>query len=535
MKKIIRNIMVAAVALSAQACSFLDLSPQDNFVAEHYYRNQDEVEYALMGVYSTLASSNLYGGNILGRLGLCADIGYEDYASDEGTVGYNSVVPQDTKVTNYWKQLYSGIGCANKLLENIDGANNLDDVLKFQYKSEARFLRAYFYFMLTKRFGDVPLITESPRTVAVDALQIPRSPQKDVYDFILSEMEASAAGVLSAGELLSTGGGRINKSAVYGIMARVCLNMAGEPVLDLSQYGKAQAYADSVISTGVHRLNSVYSQVFKNYMQKKYDIRESIWEVEFYGNNIGTYNNTAGQVGRNNGIKMNATWPGADSIGVCIGTVRANPYYIDLFDDGDLRRDWAIADYVYKNTGKSAPDANRWDRFCGKFRREFETLFPKSQSYTETNFPLLRYSDVLLMYAEAVACDPNDGGDLSKAWEYVNMVRRRGYGKPVDTPDQTADVQPAGKEELFELIKEERARELGHEFLRKDDLTRWGIYMQQMQHLKTLIDLMPTSYTSSYYASARSYYGDVTSRDVLWPIPSYDISVNRELTQNPGW
>ena len=535
MKKIIRYMITAAAAVSLQACSFLDLAPQDSFVSKTFYKDKTQVEEALMGVYSTLASSNLYGGCILGRMGLSADIGYEDYSSDEGTVGYNSVVPQDTKVTNYWKQLYNGIGMANKLLENIDAAEGLDEELLLQYKSEARFLRAYFYFMLTKRFGAVPLVTESPRTVAVDQLQIARTPQKEVYEFILSEMEAAAPGVVKTQTLVTAGGGRVSRSAVYGIMARVCLNMAGEPLLDTDKYARARACADSVISTGFHKLNPDFTQVFKNYMQKKYDVRESIWEVEFYGNNVGSYTNTAGQVGRNNGIKMGATYPGADSVGVSIGTVRANPYYYSIFEDADLRRDWTIADYVYKTTGKTTPDANKWDRFSGKFRREYETLTPKSQTYTATNLPLLRYSDVLLMYAEAVACDPAQGGDLAKAWECVNMVRRRGYGKPAATPDPTVDIPATGREDLFELIIDERARELGHEFLRKDDLTRWGIYLSRMQYLKSLIDLMPTTYTSSYYASARSFYGDVTSRDVLWPIPSYDISVNRELTQNPGW
>lgn len=530
-----RIIMCIGSALMAASCSFLNLEPQDNFVSERFYRNADEASQALLGVYSHLASTNLYGGAILGRMGLSADIGYEDYASDEGSVGYNVVVPQDTKITNYWKELYAGIGNANKLLENLDAVPGLEENLKLQYEAEARFLRAYYYFMLTKRFGNVPLITASQSTVSQKDLQIPQTGQEQIYSFVLSEMEQCVADVPDASSLLETGGGRISKSAVYGIMARVCLNMAGYPLYDTGKYSKARAYADSVITCGTHRLNPDFSQVFKNYITKVYDIRESIWEVEFYGNNIGTYNNTAGQVGRNNGIKMNTTWVGADSVGVSIGTVRANPYYMDLFADGDQRRDWTIADYVYKSTGKSAPDANRWDRCSGKFRREYETLFPKSPSYTATNMPLLRYSDVLLMYAEAVACDPSGEGDLDKAYECLNMVRRRGYGLPAGTPSAEVDIPNTGREDLFEILKDERARELGHEFLRKDDLTRWGIYLEQMQYLKSLIDLMPTTYTSTYYASARVYYGSVTAKDVLWPIPSHDISVNRQLKQNPGW
>lgn len=521
--------VVAALTLT----SCLDLAPQDNFVAENFYKNGKQLSEALYGVYSTLASTNLYGGCILGRLGLSADIGYEDYASDEATVGYYSVVPQDTKITNYWKDCYSGIGNANSLLENIDKPQDIDEALRGQYRGEALFLRAYYYFMLTKRFGDVPLILSTPKSVSLEELQIARTPQKDVYEQILKDMATAATLVRPASDFVEAGGGRINQSTVYGIMARVALNMAGYPVNDTDKYALARECCEKVIGLNFHELNPDFTQVFKNYMQKKYDIRESIWEVEFYGNNVGTYTTTGGQVGRNNGIKMSQTWVGADSVGVSIGTVRATPYYLELFAEGDLRRDWTIADYVYKSTGRTTTDSHKWDRCSGKFRREFEKLTPKNPTYTETNLPLLRYSDVLLMYAEAVAC--GGGDDLGKAYEYMNMVRRRGFGKDINTPDPEVDRVNTGAEDLMNYIIDERAFELGHEFLRKDDITRWNIFMQQMRVCKSLIDVIPKTYTSSYYASARACYNDVSERDMLWPIPSYDIAVNRKLTQNPGW
>ena len=255
--------------------------------------------------------------------------------------------------------------------------------------------------------------------------------------------------------------------------------------------------------------------------------------MEFYGNNVGTYTTTAGQVGRNNGIKFTNT--DKPEIGYSIGSIRATPYFFQLFEDDDERRDWSIADYEFTDEGekKAISSNNMWIRFCGKFRREYELLTPKSTTNTSTNFPILRYSDVLLMYAEAVAADEtSEAGELTQAYEYLNRVRRRGYGRDVNTPVMGVDLPEEGRISLLEAVKDERARELGHELLRKDDIIRWGEFYDRMQSVRVTV---PEAYTSNYYVAARLYYGNVQRRDVLWPIPTYELSVNPYLVQNKGW
>ena len=240
-------------------------------------------------------------------------------------------------------------------------------------------------------------------------------------------------------------------------------------------------------------------------------------------------------VGKNNGIYFSNT-DLQDVIGLSQGTIRATSWYYDLFEEGDLRRDWTIAPYTYDSDTGDKKDAgtNKWVRFCGKFRREYELTTPKSTTYTSTNFPILRYSDVLLMYAEAVVADPGNvnPAEVIKAYEYTNMVRRRGFGKDSLTPDPSVDLVNEGKGALMEIIKDERARELGHELLRKDDIVRWGEFHTRMKYIASII---PPTYTSSYYVAARTIYGNVQERDVLWPIPSYEMGVNRKLVQNQGW
>ncbi|MDE6623601.1 MAG: RagB/SusD family nutrient uptake outer membrane protein [Alistipes sp.] len=528
MKKF-KTILLSGLLFGAGSCSLLDTTPQDFIDPDAYYKTAEQLQSALTGVYASMAQTNVYGDSMQGRMGLSADIGYEAYSVDEGTVGYYDVNPADSKIRSYWRDLYEGIGRANKLLEHIDGPA-MDEAERDDIRGQALFLRAYYHFMLTCRFGDVPLVLHTPASGKLSDVRIAQTPRREVYLKIIEDMDAAAELVLPASEVACAG--RVSQSAAWGILARVCLYMAGDPINEPGMYARAKEYAAKVIETGFHSLNPSYQQVFVNYIQDKYDIRESIFEVEFYGNNVGTYSTTAGRVGRNNGIKFTNT--DMPEVGYSIGSIRATPYYYLLFEDDDERRDWAIADYTLNNnTGEKEAAANQWIRFCGKFRREYELIAPKSTSYTATNFPVLRYSDVLLMYAESVAADPSAAvGELAVAYEYLNQVRRRGYGRSVHTPVEGVDIEVADRNTLLEVIKEERARELGHELLRKDDLIRWGEFMDRMEMIRSTV---PSNYTSNYYVAARAYYGNFSARDVLWPIPTYELSVNPYLVQNKGW
>lgn len=534
MKRIIIIIFALSTALMS-GCSFLNLSPKDVVVTEQYYRNEKEIQEALAGVYTTLSQTQLYGGDMLARMGLSCDIGYESYSTDEGSVGYNDVSPQDTKVLNYWRYLYKGIANANSLLENIDRAQ-MDSTARVRAISEALFLRAYYHYLLTVRFGNVPLVTSSPESCNLQHVQIPQTPQAEVYESVLKDMVKASENLMPAQERGSFGGGKLTQSAAWGIISRVCLSMAGYPLYDEAKYSMAKEYAKKVIDLGYHALNPDFQQVFINYMQDLYDIKESIWEVEFYGNGIGTYTNVAGRVGRDNGIGFSNSGGKGDEIGYSIGALRSTPYLYHLYGEGDLRRDWTIAPYTYNSTTaeRQDPGSNFWVRYCGKFRREYETLLPKSTTYTPTNFPILRYSDVLLMYAEAVAAEnvAEDAQEVSEAYECVNQVRRRAYGLDTSAPAPEVDAVNEGRLALLEIIKDERARELAFELHRKDDLVRWGEYYQRMKIIQATV---PAAYTSSYYVAARIGYAAVQPRDVLWPIPAYELGVNRNLKQNSGW
>ena len=523
MKAMNKILISISCLLSVLSCSFLDVEIQNVTTEDNYYRNEGQLIEALDGIYAILNEGYLYGNHMLGRMGLSADLGYEYYKKDANTVGYYQASTSDVAVTGFWQTCYKGINRANMLLENIDRAE-AGDAVKNRIKGEALFLRGYYYYMLVKRFGNVPVVLETVEDINSAEKFAEQKGIEAVYNQIIQDMtDADAMNLPDVTE-----GWQVSRTTVWGMLARVCLNMAGYPVNKTSMYAVAAEWAKKVIDSGMHELNPSFEQIFINYAQKKFDVKESMFEVNFWGDNEGIFA-TAGMVGRNIGIKSKEESP----VGYCEGMLRCNPYLYYLYDAKDLRRDWTISNFEYTASGEKTPYADESllsRRYCAKYRREYETSSSKNNSYTEINFPILRYSDVLLMYAECYAASPSSC-DKELAMECLNKVRRRGHGLPVDTPDASVDFTDSSSEVLMAEIRDERAREFAYEMLRKDDLCRWGIFYTAMKAAGQYIE----GNSTMYMLAANTAYTAVRKRDEFWPIPARELSVNPRLTQNNGW
>jgi len=412
MKRILFLGLVSALALSS-CKKFLDLKPIDSLAPANYFNTEADINAALTGVYDPLGKTATYGRSLYFEMDVADDafIALSSWTQDIGLYNYN---PSDTKLTDAWTTLYNGINRANMLLENIDKAT-MDPAKKEAARGEALFLRAYYQFVLTSNWGNVPLRLAS--TKSPSDTHFPNSPYKTNYEQIVKDMETAAELVNPISKYNHAG--RVTKSVVWGLLARVNLKMAGAPLRDVSRYAEVIKWAEKVKTAG-HSLNPSYSQVFINMCQDKYDTKESIWEVEFNRKN-GTQEED-GSLGSINGIGANAT------IGYSYGAKHTTERYYKSFADGDLRRDWNISPYSY------APDNSRlayspsqiYNRYDAKWRREYETTSPKFNGTTTINFPLLRYSDVLLMLAEA---ENEMNGPTVKAFDAINEVRRRAFGK----------------------------------------------------------------------------------------------------------
>lgn len=520
-----KNILIyslSIIAFTFSSCNkFLEEIPSDFVAPINYYTNEKEVFSALAGVYDVLGKSSTYGRYLFFEYDI-SDQGYTYFSStqDIGLLNYDI---GDVKLLETWSTLYEGINRANLLLENIDKAE-MPSNLREVYRGEALFLRAYYHFVLTTLWGEVPLRIKA----VTDPSDVDLAPSslRTIYNQIVSDMEIAAEKVNSVSNYSHAG--RISKSTVWGILARVNLKMAGHPLQDKSRYAETKKWAKKVIDLGYHRLNPDYSQVFKNHSQKVYDLRESIWEVEFAY--VSGSQHEEGRVGVINGILSSS-----QTLGASTGSHRAVREYYHIFENNDLRRDWNITNYTYGSTSPITytyyTGSVGYNRYVAKWRREFEISPVKSVYTSIINFPLLRYADVLLMYAEADNKLP--GSRSSESDDYVNLVRRRAFGKLAAGATNVSEYDiPSGLDEddFHSVIQAERSKELGYEALRKFDLVRWGNFVLTMQNLANYFSEVPLTLQPGFRV-----YQNITAKDTLMAIPRDEMTVNKLMKQNEGW
>ncbi|GGH20197.1 starch-binding protein [Sphingobacterium alkalisoli] len=507
---------------------FLDSVPKDFLSPENYYENEEQINFALNGVYDVLGNRSMYGDVLISRMGTEADEGFYAVSTFRGPQVYD-FSSSDPYVTNLWKILYDGINRANMVIGYIDKPE-LSSENRANILGQAKFLRAYYYFLLVSNWGSVPLITNI--SLPAENFNARQKSIDEIYAFITKELE-EAEKLLPDAKTVGFGG-RVTKSAAQGILARVYLHMAGHPLNDKTKYQDVLTWSSKLIDGGFHRLNSSYEDIFIKYARDEYDIQESIWEVEFWGNTAGPYRE-GGRVGVNTGISTTNT-----TIGNTYGFIQVTARLYNSYAEGDLRRDWAIAPWRYQNVG-GVPQETNWQpwpthtlyqRHVGKWRRKYELVTPKSTNDSPQNFPLLRFSDVLLMYAEAA--NELNSGPTSKAYEAINRVRRRGYGFDEFTANPLSDLTGLDYTSFFDELKKERSRELCFEALRKNDLIRWGVLQSTMT---TIADDFQNG--TDIFSSLR--YGGLAASNVeepkhlLLPIPAYEIGLKPYLQPNPGW
>lgn len=433
MKRKTAFLAIAIVLISISSCKkFLDTKPEDFSVPEEYYSTEAQLNDALAGVYTSLTTVGTYGLYLSAFLAHGSDEGfYKSTTTPPNAMAYdhNSADPY---VEAAWRDLYAGVNRANYLLANINKPV-MDERKRNVIKGEALFLRAFCYFQLVTNWGDIPLFLAP----VIDSRKVnnPRTPLKVVYEQILSDMKEAKD--LVNGYAANGNPVHVSKTAIQGMLARVCLKMAGQPLNDVARYTDARAWADSVIQSGVHTLNPDYSRIFINESADLYDnaSKEVLWEIEFYGNNIG-----AAKLGGRFVNYLAVTNNNKDA-GVGYGRLGVTGYLYRLYSPADLRRDWAIAPYSFPGNNsteealKAAADI--YTRGVGKWRRKYEVVLPRNTDYGPTNFPVIRYADVLLMYAEA---ENAINGTTPAAYDAINKVRRRGYGFPENQPAASVSV-----------------------------------------------------------------------------------------------
>lgn len=607
MKKILNTILIAlGLCASLSSCGFLEVDPKI-IQEETYYSNEKAVQYALAGVYGVMNNTAFYGNYYSVMASNIDDLCYFNRDVGSNFLQYNQHDAGTTEIYDIWVEIYQGIKNANSFMESIsmpEFKSKFDE--DGRYYNEARFLRAYYHFILAQAWGDVPLIDHAYKSQS-DTLVCAVTPQEEILEWVVEEMEGclgeNGDGVA---ESLENAPYRIVKTTVQGILARVCLFTAGKSVklsddMKTRYMTKAKDYAWAVIQSGKHGLNKDYSQVFKNMIMDIYDKpsaenegkTESMWEVDFLGDRSSSDYYSNGRIGDVLGLQSSGE-SGYDKFncnfayGQYNGSLKLWDLYwkTDLVEDEsekktifDRRLEWNLPPYNYinrkinltKKVKKDGVDVEikfekdlkasidkapyvyntllattegldmtdeqkelfydpttaRAVRNCGKFRREVEYEGRKTAKmlYTTINYPLLRYSDVLLMYAEA----SNElAGPTQDAYDCVKDVRDR-------AGVQTKAFADYDQATFRQLIRNERGRELCFESLRKYDLIRWGEFVASMNNYVRDAGRDEWSKDKTNADRAAEMGGGVSEKHVYLPIPSIDLGVNKLLVQNPLW
>ncbi|MBK0381936.1 RagB/SusD family nutrient uptake outer membrane protein [Pedobacter sp. SD-b] len=444
MKKFIKFLIIPAIWLASCEKS-LDIVPESFVSTENFFNTQAEIEVALNAIYEVQFSGSPYqaGYNEYWRhcfLGTDESTSNQNLNTNDYPTHYNETSSSIKYVQGLWSTCFVGVNRANVFLENIDKSKSITEDQRTIYRGEATFLRAYYLFMLTQWFGDIPLPKESSKSLK--GVQRAFTPTKEVYDFVISEMEKAQDLLKLRPATALTFNEKVSQTAVQGMLARVCLFAAGYPVNDTKRYADASMWAQKVIASGLHHLNPDYDQVFIDHSSNIYDNtnRETLWQLTPISNaNLQALGTTLREqyIPRVGLTASRGIW-GADQ-----GFERTNPRAYYTYAAGDIRRDWNIAPFYISNASSIKPtdinpmiyfpyNASKWNREPGKWRRYYETHTTFSGPISAQAFPLLRYSDVLLMYAEAEA---HENGPLSPGTigmtpvDAVNLVRRRGYGE----------------------------------------------------------------------------------------------------------
>lgn len=585
--RILRNILTGALAASLASCSFLDVDPKV-MLAEEPYKSEQEALYGLVGVYGVINNEEFYGNYYSLMATNVDDLCYYNRTS---TTDYLPVYRFDattSQIDDIWTEIYQGIKNANAFM-NAMASSELE--CAGAYYTEARFLRAYYHFILAQTWGDVPLrdrTVESPLET-----QLAATPQLEVLKWAASEMEQCLDGLP---EELDNAPSRVVRTTAQGILARVYLFMAGESVTGGDKkefYRLAMEYASDVITGGKHRLNRDYSQIFKNMMSDKYDREyyESMWEADFLGDRSSADSWSNGRIGdliglQSSGASDFSTFKCNFSYAMYNGSLKLwDLYWVeDRTDDEvkgetitDKRQEWNMPPYNYSGkkedpSGKTDTRPYDWTegdtrtycrasidktpytygsadgklegegntrlkataaqafRNAGKFRREveYEGVMDAKRLYTCINYPILRYADVLLMYAEAY--NEYHGAPTEEVFNYVLEIRNRAGIKTKEYEgnyDTYATFQA--------LVRNERGRELCFESLRKFDLIRWGVFVEEMNRYVYWTSDARWVKNSSLSGLASSIGTSVQPKHVVLPIPSVELGVNKLLQQNPLW
>ena len=573
--KIFQKFLLLFVLTGLLSCSddFVNVENPGALAPSQYPASVADLEQLLTGVYATQHANGLYGHTMLGK-----NTWLWDHTLDlswQGTptwiqMGQNNSQPNDSFLYDTWRELWRGVQRSNTLLAAIETYRQKapnDAAAIDLIKGQELFLRAWYYFHLVSVWGEgfnaategakmgVPIITEVAS--GLDETQVPRKTVKEGWDFVISDLKAAEGLLKGANWTGATDKYKVSGWAVKGFLGKIYAYQA--------DWANAKTYLGDVVTNSGKSL--VTFDVYKDMFNGKNEFTsESLFELNLnvdmtarggddqsMGSSIGMV--IAPTYVSDNGGQAASAWsnvfPHAKNIArfgfneghyFKPGTTSANisnvdPAYVTRSLEAKKKqtvdpRLWVACYQPYVDSmvvsGKKRPishylDVTELDMEAWSFRKFTNPTGTEAEINMSSgaNFPWLRLADVYLLYAETLT----HSGDNAGALEYINKVKRRAYGLPVNTPSaldykSLADQTRAGDAILKnDPLKYERWAELfaeGHWWF---DVRRWQIGDKE----------------AAYYQRIRGGAIQWDPTDYAQPIPINEITSNVNMRQNPGY
>ncbi len=502
MKKTTIFLLACFVSLT-QSCKkdFLELEPRGIKLESNFYQTQSEAFEGVVAVYDVLqwsGTNNTWSMN-LGLLNAASDDCYSggSDASDQPSWGAwdaFTLTPNLGPQRAFWNKYYAGIYKANLLLEKIDKVPVIDANFKARAKAEVKFLRAYYYFELVRFFGNIPLITKT--LSANEIYEQTQAAPSAVYAQIEKDLKDAVATIELPETVGATELGRVTKGAAKSLLGKAILYQNNP-----AKMAEAATLFEEVINSGIYKLEPKFEDIFK---QDKEWGQESIFEINFSGNQTGGYENFVNITEGN----YNTQFFGMRDF---VGPAYANGWgfcpisteLVDVMKNDPRFKHTVIDGKALKATGGSyTAGYQNTDYFIKKYA-------PLDANKAKSGEPALnwnnntreiRLADVYLMAAEAIVRSPS--GDAAKASGFLNKVRTRVGLQPFFGQTGTALLELIYKERRFELATE------GHRFF----------------------DLVRTE------KAAETLKGFTKGKHEVLPIPQQEIDITvGKLRQNPQY
>ncbi len=562
----LRNFfIITASALALSACSdFLEPDSISTFDTNYVFSNVDDARRGVNAIYvgfdvdgfRSRLSNNMTGNTDIERQSGWTSSGDRYQIWDLNALASNGDLRQ------FWNAAYQAIRDANIAIEGLESSDalNSSDIraskLMYNMLGEAYTLRAYWYSMLVYYFGDVPNVREAPK--AGNDFFLPKEDRNVILSQVIDDMMKIEEKMLWADEL-PYGIEQVNREYTLGMIARIALQRGGyflKPDLNMDRMGDyrdyyqiAKTYTQKLMTLKDRELPADFRQVFLNECKFISPVNDDIlFEVPFA---IGN-----GDVGWNIGITVRGGATANHDYGSGNNYMSMPVTYFYSFDTADIRRAVTCGLYevntdfveTFVSGGVSNISQGKWSRY-------FLDKGPGASSAKGTgiNWPMLRYSDVLLMFAEA---ENELNGPTAAAQEAFKRVRRRAFdAKYWDTKVDAYTASVAGsQQDFFKAIVNERAWEFGGEMIRKYELIRWGIYSEKMaetvENLKKMADAAFTGtgeYSdlpdyiywkldeSGHFTVLNPNHKIAAAPDESWKRESWLLSLHNDATTYQQW